>query len=138
MRQEYPDRPSRPDEKRKFAVRDSAPRTRQRWSQRTITVGTVAALAVAGLLIFIGAKIGGGGASYKGTDLETDVERTISDNGGGQATVTCPSSISVKKDAIVDCMAAQDGEDIGIRVTFNDAKGHFTIERESLPSVVSG
>ena len=103
-----------------------------RWYQKKIVVFPAFALLILVIMGVISAARSG--PDYKGSDLQTDVTRTLHDNGiSGDLSVTCPDVPKVAKGEIADCRAALNGTTSGIRVTFDDDKGHFTVQEQSLP-----
>jgi len=102
------------------------------WYQKRRVVIPIFALLIIGVLALAGALQSG--SDYSGSDLQADVERTLRDNGAsGDIVVNCPDVNHVASGVIVDCRAHGDGQITGIRVTFDDDKGHFTLQQESLP-----
>lgn len=70
--------------------------------------------------------------TYLGTDLAADVTRVLLANGSTATDVTCADTVKVDVGVITDCKATLDGTAMGIRVTWDDAKGHFTLKEQAL------
>lgn len=66
-----------------------------------------------------------------GADLAADVRHALEQNGGKPDDVTCEDATKVQRGAIVDCTASSQGETAGIRVTFDDDEGHFTVTAQA-------
>lgn len=83
-------------------------------------------------LIFIGVAAGSAGSfDYHGADLADDVTRVVESNGSTAESVTCENVSDVQAGSIADCTATIDGKFTGIRVTFDDDEGHFTISEQA-------
>jgi hypothetical protein len=104
----------------------------KRWFETKRGVAGIVVGLVVLVAVIAGVAGSSGGSSYSGTDLAADVTRTLSDNGFTATDVSCPD-VTPAKDKIADCEATVDGETSGIRVTFQDADGHFILNEESLP-----
>ncbi len=109
----------------------------QSWHQNWQVWVALATSAIIIVVVFVVSSAGAGtstaGQTYSGASLQTDVARTIQDQTGYAATVTCPGTVEVKAGSIVDCSGTSNGLSGGIRVTFQDDKGHFVINRETAP-----
>lgn len=66
------------------------------------------------------------GEKYKGTLLADELSRVIRADFGEVRSMTCPESV-VGAHVIVDCQGVIDGFDSTVKVTFEDAVGHFTL-----------
>lgn len=101
---------------------------RKPWQMRW-PFGVMLTLVVLRALVVLGTHQGG--PPYTGRDLETDLSRVIGQNGVQVSAVRCPEEISARKGEIVSCRATLDGTPMGIRVTWDDDKGHFHTEHEA-------
>ena len=107
-------------------------------------------LSAVGMVIWVGialAALGGSGVqngsnvkgpaavadvSYRGADLAGDVTRVLTAQGTVVTDVTCADTTAMAAGVITDCKATVADKPTGIRVTFDDAKGHFTLEEQAL------
>jgi len=102
-------------------------------------VVATAALALVGCSENVGAGTGeggtgGAGGTYPGPELANDVEKTFTGD-DTVTSVTCENTPKVEKGVITDCTGTDvDGKKVGLRVTFDDDKGHFTVEDQALGS----
>lgn len=119
-----------------WALNPSDRAVRKRANGRSVAAqigrGVVIALGLAlvflvgfGLLSLLGDN------RYSGRDLESDLSRVMTETGTAGSSVTCPDDIRVSKGEIVSCHAVVGGKSTGIRVTFDDDKGHFTMSPEA-------
>lgn len=70
--------------------------------------------------------------SYLGVDLAADVTRALTSNGTVVTEVTCADTTAMAAGIITDCKGTVAGTPTGIRVTFDDAEGHFTLSEQAL------
>lgn len=73
-----------------------------------------------------------GNVDYLGTDLAADVTRVLTVAGTAVADATCADTATLAAGVITDCTATVGGTPTGIRVTFGDALGHFTLLEQAL------
>lgn len=107
------------------------PGWRQKWPY---WVATAASLVVIGAtLLGVLGNLFSGGSSYSGRKLESDVVRVLQGSSHITPRVTCPDHIAVGAGKVAHCRASSHGQSIGVRVTCQDDKGHFSAEQEPLP-----
>ena len=69
--------------------------------------------------------------TYRGTFLAADVTQALIKNGNTVTDVTCPDTPRVDAGVITECLATLDGKPTGIRVTWDDAAGNFTLSEHA-------
>jgi Protein of unknown function (DUF2510)/Domain of unknown function (DUF4333) len=124
---------------------DSIGRKKSIWGIVLSSIGTVIAVLILISLVNNSSGVQAGidkarsdhaaadtGGTYLGTDLAADVTRALTANGATVTDVTCADTAKVAAGVITDCKATVNGTPTGIRVTWDDAKGHFTTMEQAL------
>ncbi|HEV7147417.1 MAG TPA: DUF4333 domain-containing protein, partial [Pedococcus sp.] len=104
-----------------------------------VVLSAVALLVAIVTAVFVVAGISGGpspalsgrvtptGTSVAGSDLQTELKRVITDDGGSVDTITCPDRSQVGQGLVTVCKGSVDGFDWTGIVVFEDDAGTFVI-----------
>lgn len=122
-----------------------APPVSSQGNALAITALVVAALALlmaSGLFVFVVASGGPSfaegkagtapqvvaGQEYPGRLLENELTRLIRSDWGEVTSLSCPATPAVEADTVTVCHGVVDELDSTYKVTFEDSRGHFTVD----------